>query len=113
MGPRRWGGGKERRSDQGEEAREIQWSGEGRGVEKTATPRRVTPRTVSFNGATTLGSWKSRAWPSGIPFSRALQWGHDAGVVEKRHSADHQAGLSTRFNGATTLGSWKRIVLPT
>ena len=37
----------------------------------------------SFNGATTLGSWKTRdaARPSGNAASQ-LQWGHDAGVVE-------------------------------
>ncbi len=89
-------------------------------------------RNSCFNGATTLGSWKTaalaardgrrsdasmgpRRWGRGRRwlFRRSstkdtgLQWGHDAGVVEDTGTCSTCWNTTRGFNGATTLGSWK------
>ena len=132
MGPRRWGRGRllERLTAAAGEYK-LQWGHDAGVVEDTAMPSvricgddaSMGPRrwgrgrrpagwrptwAAGFNGATTLGSWKTptiagptptsaqiasmgpRRWGRGRPSQRAsagayaasLQWGHDAGVVE-------------------------------
>ena len=102
-------------------------------MEDAASPAADFRPLTSFNGATTLTSWKTPA-ALGRPWlaDRSLQWGHDFDVVEDNqeqanfripelllqwgHDFDvvednrepmHRLSESIRFNGATTLTSWK------
>src|SRR5947209_7293561 len=83
MGPRRWG----------------------RGRRHPCTSS--MSRSACFNGATTLGSWKTRRERQPVQDQSTLQWGHDAGVVEDRRGRVATVRVPGCFNGATTLGSWK------
>ena len=132
MGPRHWSRGRRR---------SICFAQKGQ-VEASMGPRHwsrgrqrckplLTARLNSFNGATTLESWKTSD-PIGAPLPEGkLQWGHDTGVVEDGIRAGphaqvdvlqwgHDTGVvedlaelgsgllvQNRFNGATTLESWK------
>src|SRR5579884_1512420 len=83
----------------------LQWSHDLAVVETRRRPgRRTGPR--SFNGATTLRSWK-RFNRNGHPHGwGGLQWSHDLAVVETDACRGGRRGWSG-FNGATTLRSWK------
>ena len=63
MGPRRWGRGR-----------------------PPALASAIAVSASRFNGATTLGSWKTEADRLKLENADLLQWGHDAGVVEDSSS---------------------------
>ena len=64
-------------------------------------PGASSPRTGSFNGATTKVSWKALTDLAGSRGLQSLQWGHDNGVVEGNVNFLNIAGGAS-FNGATT-----------
>src|SRR5579884_3757407 len=88
----------------------LQWSHDLAVVETRRRPgRRTGPR--SFNGATTLRSWK-RFNRNGHPHGwGGLQWSHDLAVVETCELGPNWSIKLTSFNGATTLRSWKPRLL--
>ena len=83
-------------------------------TERAVHPDAMKASFWTFNGATTLTSWKTAAYarphhPEPTPRGFWLQWGHDFDVVEDVETAGAaSAGRRARcFNGATTLTSWK------
>ena len=107
MGPRQWSRGKDLTRKQAKvqslaSMGPRQWS---RG--KAPSRRRRRRNMQSFNGATTMESWKGSArLLEQRPFD-ALQWGHDNGVVERPWPSAFLPAGCNRFNGATTMESWK------
>ena len=110
MGPRRWGRG--RRPDYFEIAKSRiasmgprRW---GRGRRGLPTPRRLRNNS-GFNGATTLGSWKTPTQRRDETMATKLQWGHDAGVVEDsertRHGRCRRASMGPRRWGRGRPGA--------
>ena len=61
---------------------------------------------ISFNGATTLQSWKQEPVLLIYLSELKFQWGHDITVVETLMNGKEE-NQSGSFNGATTLQSWK------
>ena len=61
----------------------------------------------SFNGATTVKSWKGEFFGLSHGVLLGLQWSHDGEVVEGNSKMSHIAEVRWRFNGATTVKSWK------
>ena len=68
---------------------------------------------ISFNGATTMVSWKARRRirRGRSASSTMLQWGHDDGVVEGSVYAASATVADVGFNGATTMVSWKAAIV--
>ena len=65
----------------------LQWGHDNGVVEDSDAA--TDPKRSSFNGATTMESWKTIADHS--PLSSPLQWGHDNGVVEDRTAVSDRA----------------------
>src|SRR5579884_4063150 len=61
----------------------------------------------SFNGATTLRSWKRWRARKSCWTQLRLQWSHDLAVVETACTGPRTIWRWSGFNGATTLRSWK------
>ena len=79
---------------------------------KTGSPARTGPAGRRFNGATTLTSWKTSPKVKSFADEMALQWGHDFDVVEDMRPSRSACPTPTCFNGATTLTSWKTPIPP-
>src|SRR5262249_6938188 len=112
MGPRRWGRGKVcSRSPSSSRMNAFNGATTLGSWKSSERATNHEPRQRPFNGATTLGSWKSIALAAESTGRIGLQRGHDAGVVEKATWWPRRSSRATPFNGATTLGSWKRPIL--
>src|SRR5208337_550344 len=80
-----------------------QWSrGRDLGSRSTVQPSR------SFNGATAMEPWKSRAAITILERELRLQWGHGNGAVEEIVSLPFASSVLDCFNGATAMEPWKR-----
>ncbi len=78
---------------------------------RVVVPAGRAQEALSFNGATTMSSWKTTIVITNLNITELLQWSHDDVVVENGQ-AHHPAGLGRPgFNGATTMSSWKTLVV--
>ena len=108
MGPRRWGRGRLGLSlPATAEDQTLQWGHDAGVVEDVGCFVATQPRIRGFNGATTLGSWKTpgRARHAGI-LRGGFNGATTLGSWKTRHDRVIEADVQG-FNGATTLGSWK------
>ena len=129
MGPRQWSRGRRRRQHDITRCRNAasmgprQWS---RGRQEPRRPGGA--RLASFNGATTMESWKTlvasndarrcasmgpRQWSRGRPDARSEVHPRSASMGPRQWSRGRpmprrsSVGAVRRFNGATTMESWK------
>ena len=86
MAPRRWSRG--RRARHGRVSNQCKSFNGATTLEswKTCIAESGRRRKHCFNGATTLESWKTRKSPNRSGSRPPLQWGHDVGVVEDLHA---------------------------